>query len=348
MSRDGFTLVELLVVIAIIGILVALLLPAVQAAREAARRAHCKNNLKQMGLAALNVESVHGHYPTGGWGWQWAGDPEGGLGDRQPGGWYYNVLAFTERQDVRDLGSDGNYSQVTAAQQEGIKQAIETHVELFMCPSRRGNGFYPYLHGSGYKNAVRPEFVGRNDYAACGGSLFPSSIWGGPSLNGDMMPDPWANPKAFTEFSLPYDIPKLVGGRGGSTQSFGANGVTTALSEIKITEITDGTTKTIYVGEKHIPSGHYDTSTSDGNDQGWNMGYDIDINRWTQLPPQPDSQNATDNWEQWTLFGSAHPVGCQFVFCDGSVHTISYDVDKTIFSRLGNRDDGEIIDLSNL
>ena len=102
-SNHGFTLVELLVVIAIIGILIALLLPAVQAAREASRAASCRNHLKQMGLAALNVESAHGHFPSGGWGWEWAGDPDGGFGDRQPGGWYYNVLAYLELSSVRNF-----------------------------------------------------------------------------------------------------------------------------------------------------------------------------------------------------------------------------------------------------
>src|SRR5687768_6477407 len=85
----GFTLVELLVVIAIIGILVALLLPAVQAARESARRTQCKNHLKQLSLAFLTHENTYGYFPSGGWGWVWTGDPDLGSGERQPGGWAY-------------------------------------------------------------------------------------------------------------------------------------------------------------------------------------------------------------------------------------------------------------------
>ena len=104
LRRRGFTLVELLVVIAIIGILVALLLPAVQAAREAGRLTQCKNNLKQVGLAVQNHMNLYKYFPTGGWGWNWTGDPERGVGKTQPGGWAYNILPFIDEIPLHDMG----------------------------------------------------------------------------------------------------------------------------------------------------------------------------------------------------------------------------------------------------
>ena len=123
--RRAFTLVELLVVITIIGILIALLLPAVQQAREAARRAQCSNNLKQASLAMLQHEEKYKFLPTGGWGWFWVGLPDRGMGKTQPGGWLYCILPFIEQQPLYDLGSDGDFQSMSAAKLAASASACE-------------------------------------------------------------------------------------------------------------------------------------------------------------------------------------------------------------------------------
>src|SRR5882757_8383492 len=100
----GFTLVELLVVIAIIGILVALLLPAIQAAREAARRSQCTNQLRQLAVSFHNHHDTYKFFPSGGWGWAWVGFPEQGYGKNQSGGWMYSVLPYMEEGNLHDYG----------------------------------------------------------------------------------------------------------------------------------------------------------------------------------------------------------------------------------------------------
>ena len=147
-SRFGFTLVELLVVIAIIGILVALLLPAVQQARESARNLQCQNNLKQQALACITHESAQQHFPSGGWGWRWQPEPDAGYGIKQPGGWIYNSLEFLEEGNLREAGAGLSGEAKTQA----LLAVVATPLEVFNCPSRREAIAYPLVRNTNLAN----------------------------------------------------------------------------------------------------------------------------------------------------------------------------------------------------
>ena len=118
-----FYLVELLVVITIIGILIGLLLPAVQSAREAGRRTQCMNNIRNLALGFQQHLTDHGFYPSGGWGWFWMGDPDRPCNGEQPGSWSYNVLPYVEQSALHELGRDNNPYSITATKQAGNTQA---------------------------------------------------------------------------------------------------------------------------------------------------------------------------------------------------------------------------------
>ncbi len=135
--------------IAVIGILVALMLPAIQSSREAARKTECKNHLKQMALGFLNHESAQGFLPSSGWGNKWIGDPDGGFGATQPGGWAYSILPFMGYDTLYDAGNRladvrrifGIYPDKPSIQ--SLQRLVTTVVPLFNCPSKREAQLYP-------------------------------------------------------------------------------------------------------------------------------------------------------------------------------------------------------------
>lgn len=308
----GFTLVELLVVITIICILISLLLPAVQAAREAARRMQCTNNLKQLSLGCLTHEESHGFLPTGGWAFRWAGDPDRGFDERQPGGWIYNILPYIEQGTLHDLGAGAINKMPSRA------VLISTPISAVYCPSRRAAVTYPYV--------ITPEVntdpvstAARNDYAA---NVGDNGVPCGAALtyeDGDSSYD-WSKACDMNLFS----------------------GVVYIRSRVTMAMVGDGLSATYLLGEKYITSDYYATGQASGDDGSAYDGYDCDnlCAGGPSYAPRQDQPGANLYW----IYGSAHSGGFNVAFCDGSVRSISYLIDPETHRRLANRQDHQPID----
>jgi prepilin-type N-terminal cleavage/methylation domain-containing protein len=292
-SAKGFTLVELLVVIAIIGILIALLLPAVQAAREAARRTQCQNNLKQIALAVHNFHDTYKWYP------------HSRRDTRET--WAVMIMPFMEQGTFFELWdfNKNYYSQVDAVR-------LQTF-EAFVCPTRR-----------------RPPQISKDDDILQGTSN-PHVPGACSDYAGNI-----GNPQGLNDYGPNH---KLV--QDGQPESNGIFrlGASAFGNTFRLTssDVLDGLSNTLLVGEKHIPNEKYGESPDNSVYNGDHGAAFKKAGVGAPLAKGPKGKGQ---------FGSYHPGLCQFALCDGSVRGISVAIELTNLGRLASRKDGEVITIN--
>lgn len=348
-QHRGISLVELLIVIFIIALLIQLALPAVQMARESARRTQCQNHLHQLAVGAQLHLNSHGYLPSGGWAGSFTADPNRGYGRDQPGGWGYSLLVYIEEPKLREAGRGESMTADTLG--SGLTLLHESAPTLFYCPSRRSARPYPPANsGNAHwglvvaKGAQDLPGVTKLDYAANSGdalhhatSSFGASMW---------------KPESYE--ALEANSPQWTDTSDANTE-FYQTGVSFYRSEIAAQQITDGMGKTYLFGEKYMDPDAYedvrnvpDYARMGDNQSAW-AGYEWDNHRvaWQTksfkkencYQPQQDSGAVCPGiW----AFGSAHPNGMNMAFCDGSVRIIGYDIARDVHRHQANRLDGEL------
>ena len=308
----GFTLVELLVVIAIIGMLVVLLLPAVNTVRENARRATCSSNLKQIGLAATaHVEKTGFFPPAVGTTFGLATPIEGTAAHSPAGGFMIFCLSWaTTRSTMPDWERPGGAKTQALTDMQGVPLAS------FICPTRRRAIAYPSANQPPV-NASLPSALNKTDYAANGGTTL--LLGGTPPTS------------CLTTYPTNCNFPSLAN----------FNGVVSECSQVTPAAISDGLGNTIFAGEKYLNPNYYLNGQDGADNNSMLIGWDWDIGRWFESNTRPmrDTCGLTGDFKH---FGSAHPSGVQFVFCDGAVHSLGYNIDSTVYQNLGCRNDGVV------
>ena len=299
--RCGFTLVEMLVVITLIGILVGLTLPALNNARETARKAQCSNNLRQLGMAVQSHLAVQSIFPTGGWGYRWVGTPGGDIGGgkmiggfrkNQPGGWVYNLLPYLDEARLHDLGA-GN----TTFPSIQATTLVQTPLPLMNCPSLHRSTNYPMSTKTSPLNMDTSGWDGKgakSDYAINAGSQDMSST------RDELKPIAGPDTPSMAVSWNQTEFTKDSGWRQVNNPNNRAycSGVSFERSEVTPDEVRDGLSMTLLIGEKFvdldnrsgIPDSKYpdsDSAYARGNVESMYAGYGYDNYRTTYNRSQP-------------------------------------------------------------
>lgn len=305
-KRCAFTIVELLVVMSVIGLLIGLLLPAIQQARESARRVQCRNQLRQLALAIHNHEATFTKLPSNGWGWQWMGEPDRGVGLGQPGGWIYQILPQIEQAGLRQRGS----GEPDAQRRVTLGKLTQVNLSILRCPTRASPKNPASDPNFAWINCQAFSAMSRTDYAINTGDYI-GGYTGGPAnlAEGDSSTFVWPDTSLTTGVCFQRSI---IGWR----------------------DVIDGQSNVYLIGEKRVSTAHYLDFNDPGFDESPFTGSDIDIERWTELPPLQDSVAI-----ETKAFGSAHAGIVHMALCDGSVRAISLNIDAETHRRLGNRRD---------
>jgi prepilin-type N-terminal cleavage/methylation domain-containing protein len=315
--RRAFTLVELLVVIAIIGILIALLLPAIQAARESARRTQCVNNLKQIGLAFHNFYDTHERLPN----------------SRRPCDyitWAAEIWPFLEEAGI---AATWDPTKSYYKQEERVRTY---QVSVYLCPTRRAPPANS-IEGDSDTDSSAHTTGACGDYAA---------VVSDHRITRDTPIDP----------DLPTDTtrnnPNGIAINAGRVETEGDCGSGINLSKlgiqykVKLQQITDGLSHQLFVGEKHVPDGWLGVKTANDNSI-YNPDYIKSHGRFGGYgyPLMGPMDGAKNPLGYNSTFGSWHNGFVQFVWGDSRVEALSLEIDTLVLATLCRRDDGITYDL---
>ncbi len=325
-SGSGFTLVELLVVIAIIGILIALLLPAVQAAREAARRMQCTNNLKQLALAMHTYADAMRSFPPGSITappngsninnpWAAAQSTESGANNQHGTSWMLHILPFIEQGPMHN-----QWKFEYSVSGDTNLLLSQNNIAAFYCPSRRGEVEQTELTLGGNRKG------GGNDYGGCAGSgrTFQESV------------DKPFETATTAEYWLHAQ----------------RRGIFTRNSGTRFNAIIDGTSNTIIVGE--MQRIYRPTNTAQRSQDGWAVGGAATLfSTYNATPVRSGTAEAGGtepsgmNNGYFESPGSKHSGGANFGIADGSVQFISENIARDLLRYLGSMADNQPVQMPN-